>query len=213
MKALRWLPAAGMILSIAYAGRQLAQVNRLTRELAALPAGASPLEALGRASTGGAASDLAARLAAGELAGLEEAARAGEAGAAAVPASPRVFSPRPSHVEIGDTNSAGGTLVSSRGGAVKPRAAGGAVIIGADGSRLEIAPPDRPGPSAAETALRTAAGAAERVAQAVRLPDLDDRRAGIEERRARAQYLMIGAVAAFAGLLLWARRFRPDIPA
>lgn len=114
--------------------------------------------------------------------------------------------PRPSHAELGDTNSAGGKVFKGKGGPDRAVLPGGGVIIDSDGSRLEIAPPSRPKPSPAAKAAESAAAAASQLS----LPALDDAAAALGERKRRAEVLLgLCALAAF-GLILWARRWRPE---
>ena len=92
-------------------------------------------------------------------------------------------------------------IVETNDGA-KPVVKGGAAIVDADGRRLELVPSKRrtPSPAAAVAALPK-----------LDLPVLDDPSAGLEKRKRRAQGLLLGGIVAAFGLLLWARRWRPDV--
>lgn len=102
--------------------------------------------------------------------------------------------------ETVDTNSAPGRIVSAKSGPDKPSVPGGAVIVSADGSRLELVPPNRPKPAAASRAAATLSK--------MELPTLDDPGASLASRKLRAEAaLVVCALAAFA-LAYWARRRR-----
>jgi hypothetical protein len=125
------------------------------------------------------------------------------ASAAAAPAAP-VFAPRPDHVVMGDTSTDSGKVFHGKGGPDKAGVPGGAVIINADGSRLEIAPTKRP-----EAAPPAAATAKLALPQ---LPLLDDPKSPPLERRRRAMRLLGGSSAAVLLLFFWARRrWRPNL--
>lgn len=192
MKALRWLSAAALIGSIAYSGRELLAVSRLAKGLNP----ASPTQGL---------PPTAAKIAAAEMGGLDLASKiasldgSGPESSSAPAAAPTPASaPRPEHAEAGDTNSAPGKIISARGGRDKAAIPGGAMIVDANGSRLEIVPSKRP-----KTATRTLPSLPK-----VELPSLDDPRASLAQRKLRAEAALVaGALAAFA-LAFWARRFR-----
>ena len=115
--------------------------------------------------------------------------------------------PRPENVVMGDTNSDPGKLFRGQGGPDKAVARGGAVIINADGSRLEIAPSKRPEP----VAPKFSPAAAVAKLALPELPLLDDPKAAPIERRRRAMRLLGGTVGAVLILVYWARRrWRPD---
>jgi hypothetical protein len=199
MKRLKWLIGLALVGSIAYSGRELLAVAKLARSLAPGAAPAAPA----------AASPETAKAVSAEMANLDLASKIadmdGSSGASA-PAAPRAASPRAEHAEAADTNSAPGKIFTAKGGRNKAIMPGGAVIIDAQGNRLEIAPPNRPQPKAAIMAV----GAAARAVRKLELPALDDPNADLEKRRTHALALMGAAVLAAAALVLWARRYRPD---
>jgi hypothetical protein len=125
------------------------------------------------------------------------------------PAAPAEAAPlRPELVVAGDTNSDSAKVFRAKGGPGKAVVHGGAVIINADGSRLEIAPTKRP----ASENLSIALPALPAKLKLPALPTLDDPKASLPERTRRAQYLLGGSLAAGLFLFFWARRrWRPDV--
>jgi hypothetical protein len=115
---------------------------------------------------------------------------------------------RPENVVAGDTNSDAAKVLRRKGGPDHAAVHGGAVIINADGSRLEIAPTNRP---KTET-LSIASPSLPAKLKLPSLPALDDPRAPLAERKRRAQYLLGGTLAALLILFYWARsRWRPGV--
>jgi hypothetical protein len=145
--------------------------------------------------------------AAGDVEADAEADAAADA-APAAQSSTTELPPRPEHAVMGDTNSDPAKVFRRKGGPDRAVVRGGAVIINADGTRLEIAPsrrpaPEIPAPAAPSGPVKLALPA---------LPVLDDPKAGLAERRRRAQYLLGASVAAAFLLFYWARsRWRPDL--
>ena len=138
--------------------------------------------------------------------GVCSSARAASDDDAAAPAAAPVLAPRPEHVVMGDSNTDPGKIFRGKGGRDKA-IPGGAVMIDASGNRLEIAPTKRP-----KTAAQIISAAAPAGLSLPSLPTLDDPKAGLAERRQRAQFLLGGSAAAAFLLIYWARRrWRPDV--
>ena len=196
-------------------------VARVAKDLAGLKAGGpSALSALSSPAASPVASDMA-KIVSAQMGRLNEASRVADMDGSGAPAAdgtpagdiltapkpaPRVFLPRPDHAEAGDTNSSPGKIFSGKGGRDKSVVPGGAVILNADGTRLEIAPPSRPAPSLSARAAKAVA----KIPKA-ELPSLDDPRLSQEERRHRAQLLLVVSVLGAFALIFWARRWRPDV--
>jgi hypothetical protein len=101
----------------------------------------------------------------------------------------------------GDADPDAGKVVRGKG--FKPPVPGGAVIVDASGNRLEIVPAKRARPAAPLLPATPALP---------ELPALDDPKAGLAERRRRAQLLLAGSAAGAVLLVAWARRrWRPDV--
>jgi hypothetical protein len=126
-----------------------------------------------------------------------------DAAPAASTAAP-VFAPRPDHVVMGDTNSDPGKVFRARGGPGRAVVPGGAVIINADGTRLEIAPTKRP-------AMQNPAVSPPPAGLTLpALPALVDPKAPLPKRKERALQLLGASLAAMMILIHWARRrWRP----
>lgn len=134
----------------------------------------------------------------------DDAEDASSGAAPAASTAAQVFAPRPDHVVMGDTNSDPGKVFRAKGGPDKAVVHGGAVIINADGTRLEIAPTKRPA-TESPAAARPAAGLT-----LPELPTLDDPKAPLFQRKRRALSLLGASVAAMMILIYWARgRWRP----
>jgi hypothetical protein len=115
---------------------------------------------------------------------------------------------RPEIVVAGDTNSDSAKVFRAKGGPARAVVHGGAVIINADGSRLEIAPTKRP----ASESLALASPSLLANLKLPALPTLDDPKESLSERARRAKYLLGGSVAAALFLIFWARhRWRHDV--
>ncbi len=127
---------------------------------------------------------------------------------AEAPPAPRPLPAPVGHAEAADTNSGTGKVFAARGGPQRAALRGGGVIIDADGTRLELAPPDRPKPPV-PSGVVLAVKAVQKAGAGAALPALDDPSADLATRKRRAE-IMLGAcaVGAFA-LVLWARRWRP----
>lgn len=190
MKSVRWLITAFLIASIAYSARELMTVAAAAKQYAA----------------GGASQATAAMKLMVPAASVDAMSSALEQNQSAAPVR-REPGPPVEHAEMNDTNSGGGKVFTAKGGADHAAVAGGGVIINADGTRLELAPPSRPKP-AAPSAVVQAVTAVKKAGASAELPALDDPRADLATRKRRAE-VMLGAcaVGAFA-LVLWARRWR-----
>lgn len=196
---MRWILAAALLASTGFSLFELMRVQKL---VAGLASGQVPSPAALAALAG--SGNPAAKIAGAELQSLDRASLAGQEPNDAPPKpAPYVFTPRPEHAEAGDTNSAPGTIVEGRGGGDKAPARGGALLVNADGSRLELTPAARPAPSAAARA--------EKAVQALarfQPPSLDDPRLGLDARKRRAEIALVAcAIGAFL-LAFWARRYR-----
>jgi hypothetical protein len=119
--------------------------------------------------------------------------------AQAAPAPPPAF-PGPDHAEAADTNSAPGKIFAAKGGTNKAALSGGAVIVDANGNRLELVPASRPKPNVARVALKNSSK--------LELPTLDDPRAGLQARKLRAEVALGACAVAAVVLAFWARKYR-----
>jgi hypothetical protein len=193
VRYLRWAVTAFLIASIAYSARELMTVAAAAKQYAA----------------GGAAQATAAMKLMVPAASVDAMSSALEQNQSAAPIR-REPGPPVDHAEMSDTNSGGGKVFTAKGGADRAAVSGGGVIINADGSRLELAPPTRPKPAQPSTVTKTVTAMRKAQASAALPALLDDPTADLATRKRRAE-IMLGAcaVGAFA-LVLWARRWRPS---
>ena len=202
MKGFKWLMGLSLIASIAYSGRELLAVARMTKSMtapggASMPApGAQPAIAKGVAAEMGNL-DLASKVADMNGSGTDGVPSAAPAQTA--PAAAANF-PRPDHAEAGDTNSAPGKIFAAKGGRDRASRPGGAVIMDANGNRLELVPTNRPKPGAAQQAITGLSK--------VELPTLDDPRASLRVRKLRAESALAACVLAILALAFWARKYK-----
>jgi hypothetical protein len=103
-----------------------------------------------------------------------------------------------------DASEPDGKILRLKGGGDKAHVPGGAVIVDADGRRLELIPPKRPAP--APGALKAVAALPK-----LSLPTLDDPAANLETRKHRALGLLLGGALLAVALAYWARRWRPNV--
>jgi hypothetical protein len=206
-KRLMWLV---LLVSVAYSGRELLSVARLAKGLAANPGAAatSPALASQPAVAKGVAAEMDKLNLASKVADMDgSAADANVAlqGPSANPAAPSL-PPRPGHAEAGDTNSAPGRIFTAKGGSAKASRSGGAVIVDANGNRLELLPTERPKAEAAAAAATQAVKSLPKL----ELPSLDDPRADLQTRKLRAEGALLVCVLTTIVLAFWARKYRAD---
>ena len=203
-KRLMWMV---LLVSVAYSGRELLSVARLAKGLTANPGAAATAPALASqpAVAKGVAAEMEKLNLASKVADMDGSASDANVVAPAKPAVPS-FLPRPDHAEAGDTNSSPGRIFSAKGGNARASRSGGAVIVDANGNRLELVPTERPKVEAAAAAAKQAVSNLPKL----ELPSLDDPRASLQARKLRAEGALIVCVLTAIVLAFWARKYRAD---